>query len=259
MNVYTLHACLSTTHTLLSLKSCIDALIDTAFWHLCSFVSPSSPPILTDFLCCLFSFDLLSPWIFAVNTVFPHFNLCCIYICFLPFLSSPLSFYIWTWSRVPYLFSYQNHHLLNTVKTPCFVFCLSCYLELWCLPCFIHIFPLMLPRVCSVSGTLPSHLLLPWNTSHPQPWHALGPWSASRVSNSPSLTSPLRVLTIPQLPHRAWANCTQVQAVGATAGAHGGSGGVRLEPPGTEGWGQADQGQIQAAGTTWSNRSATEG
>ncbi|KAM7406063.1 hypothetical protein PAMP_000467 [Pampus punctatissimus] len=81
----------------------------------------------------------------------------------------------------------------------------------------------------------------------------------SKASNSPSLTSPLRVPTTPQLPHRVWANCTLVQVAGVIVGAHGGSGGVRLEPPATEGLGQADQGQIQAAGTTWWNRSATEG
>lgn len=104
------------------------------------------------------------------------------------------------------------------------------------------------PCVCSVSEMLPSHLPPPWSTSRPQPWRALGPWSDSKASNSRSPTSPLRVPTTLQSPHRAWANCTQVQAVEATVGARVGSGGVRLELPGTEGRGQADRDQIQAAG-----------
>ncbi len=133
----------------------------------------------------------------------------------------------------------------------------SCYLLLRCLlPC-IHLFP-RLSHVCSVLGTPPSRPLPPWSTSRPQLWRALGPWSGSRASNSPSLTSPLRVLTTPQSPHKAWASCTQAQAVGATVGARAGSGGVRLEPPGTEEQGQADRGQILAAGITWWSRSATE-
>lgn len=116
-----------------------------------------------------------------------------------------------------------------------------------------------LPCVCSVSGMLPSRLLPPWSTSRPQPWRVLGPWSGSRASNSPSLTSPLRVPTTPRSPHKAWASCIQAQAAGATVGARAGSGGVRLEPPGTEEPVQADQGQILAAGITWWSRSATEG
>ena len=48
-----------------------------------------------------------------------------------------------------------------------------------------------------------------------------------------------------------------------TVGARGGSGGVRLEPPGTEEEeeeeGQAGQGPIQAAGITWWSRSGTGG
>lgn len=106
---------------------------------------------------------------------------------------------------------------------------------------------------------LPSHRLPPWSTSPPQLWRALGPWSGSRASNSPSLTSPLRVLTTPQLLLKAWVSCTQAQAAGATVGARVGSGGVRLEPLGTEEQGQADRGQIRGAGITWWSRSATEG
>lgn len=155
----------------------------------------------------------------------------------------------------PTLFSYV---LLNPVKLPALSFVSHFVSNSDVFP-VIHLFLLMLPRVWSVSGMLPSHLPPPWSTSHHQPWRALGPWSVSRASNSPSLTSHLLVPTTPQLPHRAWANCTPVQVVGVTVGAREGSGGVRLEPPGTEGWGQADQGQIQAAGTTWWNRSATEG
>lgn len=114
------------------------------------------------------------------------------------------------------------------------------------------------PRICSALGTLPFHQRPPWSTSRPLLWRALGPWSDSRACNSPSLTSLLRVPTTPQSPRRVWANCTQAQAAGATVGARGGSGGVRLEPPGTEEQGQAAQGQIQAAGTTWWSRSETE-
>lgn len=114
------------------------------------------------------------------------------------------------------------------------------------------------PCICSALGTLPFHQLPPWSTSRPQLWRALGPWSGSRASNSPSLTSLLRVPTTPQSPRRVWASCTQAQAGGATVGARGGSGGVRLEPPGTEEQGQADQGQIQAAGTTWWSKSEPE-
>ena len=121
------------------------------------------------------------------------------------------------------------------------------------------LFPSTLPCVCSVLGMLPSRPRPPWSTSRPRLWRAPGPWSGSRASNSPSLTSPRRVLTTPQSPHRAWASCTRAQAAEAIAGARAGSGGVRLEPPGTEEEGQADQGQILAAGITWWSRSATEG
>lgn len=41
-------------------------------------------------------------------------------------------------------------------------------------------------------------------------------------------------------------------------GAREGSGGVRLEPPGTEGRERAGRGPTLAAGTTWWSRSATE-
>lgn len=116
----------------------------------------------------------------------------------------------------------------------------------------------VLPCICPVSAMLPSHLRPPWSTSPPRLWRALGPWSGSKASNSRSPTSPLRVPTTLQSPHRAWANCTQAQAAEATVGARVGSGGVRLELPGTEGRGQADRGQIQAAGIIWWNRSATE-
>lgn len=106
---------------------------------------------------------------------------------------------------------------------------------------------------------LPSRPRPPWSTSRPRLWRAPGPWSGSRASNSPSLTSPRRVLTTPQSPLRALASFIRAQAAEAIAGAHAGSGGVRLEPPGTEEEGQADQGQILAAGITWWSRSATEG
>ena len=118
---------------------------------------------------------------------------------------------------------------------------------------------LALPCVRSVLGTHPSRLLPPWSTSRPRRWHALGPWSGSRASNSPSLTSPLRVPTTPQSPLKAWASSTQAQVVGATVEARVGSGGVRLEPLGTEELGLADRGRTLAAGITWWSRSATEG
>lgn len=151
-----------------------------------------------------------------------------------------------------YTFIFFKNPLITTCPGP-----VALILSLMRLPCCIHLFPRLC--VCPALGTPPSRLPPPWSTSHPRLWRALGPWSGSRASNSPSLTSPLRVLTTPQSPRRAWASCTQAQAAGATVGARAGSGGVRLEPPGTEEPGQADRGQILAAGITWWSRSATEG
>lgn len=102
----------------------------------------------------------------------------------------------------------------------------------------------------SVLGMLPSRLPPLWSTSRHRLSRVPGLLSASRASNSPSPTSPLRVPMTPRSPHRAWVSCTQAQAAGATVGARGGSGGVRLELPGIEGQGLADHGQIQGAGTT---------
>lgn len=117
---------------------------------------------------------------------------------------------------------------------------------------------LLLPRLHSVSGMPRCRPPPPWSTSRPRLWRALGPWSGSRASNSLSLTSPLRVPTTPLSPLRAWASCTRAQAEGATVGAREESGGVRLEPPGTEGQERVARGPTLAAGTTWWSRSVTE-
>lgn len=205
----------------------------TTLFFFLSLLSPS----FTDRLCCLFSLQPLS-----------------------------LGYSLWTLcSHISIFFYLLNHlfdllsSLLNPFKNylPCPV-CLI--LSLTSMSSLLYpSLSSVRPCVCLVSGMLPFRLLPPWSTSRPQPWRALGPWSGSRASNSLSLTSPLRVLTTPQSPLRAWASCTQAQAAGAHAGAHAESGGVRLEPPGAEVEGQVDQGQILAAGITWWSRSGTEG
>lgn len=209
-------------------------------------------PVFTAFLC---SHLILAPSGHSQWTVFPHFNLGC--TCDLS-ISILLTFFfisMWSWALFPFfLFTFNPFWSLSKLPALSFIFHSISNLNV-----FLVCQSLSSIFLCSVSEMLPYHLPPPWSTSRPRLWRAPGPWSVSRASNSPSLTSPLRVLTTPLSPRKAWANCTQAQAAGATVGARVGSGGVRLEPPGTEGQGQADRGQIQEAGTTWWNRSATEG